>query len=45
MEQDSDIRNRVNEMAKKCHVAVTEGGSSHMALQKFIEDMVENIEA
>ncbi|KAL1200396.1 UDP-glycosyltransferase 71B5 [Cardamine amara subsp. amara] len=42
-QEDNDVRVRVKEMAEKCHVAVTEDGSSHVALQKFIQDVVENI--
>ncbi|CAH8316619.1 unnamed protein product [Eruca vesicaria subsp. sativa] len=40
MEQDSDVRNRVKEMAEKCHVALMDGGSSKAALRKFIEDVI-----
>ncbi|KAG2239179.1 hypothetical protein Bca52824_090039 [Brassica carinata] len=43
MEQDSDVRNRVTEMAEKCHVALIDGGSSKAALRKFIQDVVENV--
>nr|UTO68661.1 UDP-glucosyltransferase 10 [Isatis tinctoria] len=43
MEQDSDVRNRVKEMAEKCHVALTDGGSSQVALRKFIQDVIENV--
>ncbi|KAF8051058.1 hypothetical protein N665_1811s0005 [Sinapis alba] len=43
MEQDSDVRNRVKEMAEKCHVALMDGGSSETALRKFIQDVIENV--
>ncbi|KAJ0231182.1 UDP-glycosyltransferase 71B5 [Hirschfeldia incana] len=43
MEEGSDVKNRVNEMAEKCHVAVEDGGSSQVALRKFIRDVVENV--
>jgi len=43
MEQDSDVRSRVKEMAEKCHVALMDGGSSKTALQKFIQDVIENV--
>ncbi|CAE6194775.1 unnamed protein product [Arabidopsis arenosa] len=43
MEQDSDVRNKVKEMAEKCHVALMDGGSSKTALQKFIQDVIENV--
>ncbi|KAG2239178.1 hypothetical protein Bca4012_023943 [Brassica carinata] len=42
MEQDSDVRNRVTEMAEKCHVALMDGGSSKAALRKFIQDVIKN---
>ncbi|KAG7542821.1 UDP-glucuronosyl/UDP-glucosyltransferase [Arabidopsis thaliana x Arabidopsis arenosa] len=43
MEQDSEVRNRVKEMAEKCHVALMDGGSSQVALQTFIQDVTENV--
>lgn len=43
MEEDSDVRNRVNEVAEKCHVALMDGGSSKAALRKFIQDVLENV--
>ncbi|EOA19108.1 hypothetical protein CARUB_v10007776mg [Capsella rubella] len=43
MEQDSDVRNRAKEMAEKCHVALRDDGSSQVALQKFIQDIVKNV--
>ncbi|KAJ4912316.1 UDP-glycosyltransferase 71B5 [Raphanus sativus] len=43
MEEGSDVRNRVEEMAEKCHVALMEGGSSKVALKKFIQDVIENV--
>ncbi|KAJ0232762.1 UDP-glycosyltransferase 71B5 [Hirschfeldia incana] len=42
MEGGSDVRNRVKEMAEKCHVALVDGGSSKTALRKFIQDLIEN---
>ncbi|CAA7029887.1 unnamed protein product [Microthlaspi erraticum] len=44
MEQESDVRKRVKEMSEKCHVALMDGGSSHVALQKFSQHMTENLE-
>ncbi|CAD5327985.1 unnamed protein product [Arabidopsis thaliana] len=41
--EDSDVRSRVKEMAEKCHVALMDGGSSKTALQKFIQDVIENV--
>ncbi|XP_010488197.1 PREDICTED: UDP-glycosyltransferase 71B2-like [Camelina sativa] len=43
MEQDSDVRNRVKEISEKSHVALMDGGSSHVALLKFIQDVTKNI--
>ncbi|KFK39499.1 hypothetical protein AALP_AA3G251700 [Arabis alpina] len=43
MEQDSDVRKRVKEMSEKCHLALMDGGSSRIGLQKFIEDVMKNI--
>ncbi|EFH44474.1 hypothetical protein ARALYDRAFT_493361 [Arabidopsis lyrata subsp. lyrata] len=43
MEQDSEVRIRVKEMAEKCHVALMDGGSSQVALQTFIQDVTENL--
>ncbi|KFK23128.1 hypothetical protein AALP_AAs61551U000200 [Arabis alpina] len=45
MEEESDVRTRVKDMADKCHVALTEGGSSKVALRKFIQDVADNAEA
>ncbi|CAE5968084.1 unnamed protein product [Arabidopsis arenosa] len=42
MEQDSDVRKRVNEISEKCHVALMDGGSSEIALKEFIQDVTEN---
>nr|QGJ02394.1 UGT71B2 [Isatis tinctoria] len=42
MEQDN-VRDRVKEMSEKSHVSLMEGGSSHAALLKFIEDVTSNI--
>ncbi|AEE83580.1 UTP-glucose glucosyltransferase [Arabidopsis thaliana] len=44
MEQDSDVRNNVKEMAEKCHFALMDGGSSKAALEKFIQDVIENMD-
>ncbi|KAG7620556.1 UDP-glucuronosyl/UDP-glucosyltransferase [Arabidopsis suecica] len=44
MEQDSDVRNNVKEMAEKCHLALMDGGSSKAALEKFIQDVIENMD-
>ncbi|KAJ4912315.1 UDP-glycosyltransferase 71B5 [Raphanus sativus] len=43
MEEGSDVRNRVEEMAEKCHVALMDGGSLKVALRKFIQDVIENV--
>ncbi|CAA7019685.1 unnamed protein product [Microthlaspi erraticum] len=43
MEEDSEVRKRVKEMSEKCRVALTDGGSSRIALQKFIQDVKKNI--
>ncbi|XP_010488204.1 PREDICTED: UDP-glycosyltransferase 71B8-like [Camelina sativa] len=43
MEQDSDVRKRVMEMSEKCHVALSDGGSSQSALKLFIQDVTKNI--
>ncbi|CDY69477.1 BnaCnng63730D [Brassica napus] len=46
MEQDSEVRKRVKEMSKKCHAALgplMDGGSSRIAMQKFIQGVVKNI--
>ncbi|KAG7626128.1 UDP-glycosyltransferase 71B8 [Arabidopsis thaliana] len=43
MEQDSDVRNRVKEMSKKCHMALKDGGSSQSALKLFIQDVTKYI--
>ncbi|CAN8270376.1 unnamed protein product [Cochlearia groenlandica] len=43
MEQDSEVRKRVKDMSEKCHVALLDGGSSHTALNKFIQDVMMNI--
>ncbi|KAJ4894246.1 UDP-glycosyltransferase 71B6 [Raphanus sativus] len=43
MEQGSDVRKRVKETSEKCHVALMEGGSSRIALQKFVQDVMDNI--
>ncbi|CAN8258497.1 unnamed protein product [Cochlearia groenlandica] len=43
MEHGSDLRDRVKDMSEKSHVALTDGGSSHDALLKFIQDVTENI--
>uniref|UniRef100_A0A1J3E8A7 Glycosyltransferase n=1 Tax=Noccaea caerulescens TaxID=107243 RepID=A0A1J3E8A7_NOCCA len=43
MEKNSDVRDRVKEMSEKSHVALKDGGSSHAALLKFIQDVTDNI--
>ncbi|KAL0742951.1 hypothetical protein Bca4012_084464 [Brassica carinata] len=43
MEQGSDLRKRVKEVSEKCHVALMVGGSSRIALQKFVRDVTDNI--
>uniref|UniRef100_A0A1J3E2M2 Glycosyltransferase n=1 Tax=Noccaea caerulescens TaxID=107243 RepID=A0A1J3E2M2_NOCCA len=43
MEEDSEVRKRVKEMSEKCQVALKDGGSSRIALQKFIQDVTKNI--
>ncbi|CAA7029889.1 unnamed protein product [Microthlaspi erraticum] len=43
MEKSSDVRDRVKEMSEKSHVALMDGGSSHAALLKFIQDVTVNI--
>ncbi|KAL1197495.1 UDP-glycosyltransferase 71B7 [Cardamine amara subsp. amara] len=43
MQHDSDVRKRVKEMSEKCHVALMDGGSSRIALGKFVQDVMENI--
>ncbi|VVA98818.1 unnamed protein product [Arabis nemorensis] len=45
MEHDSEVRKRVSDMSKKCHLALTDGGSSRIALQKFIQDVLKNIDS
>ncbi|EOA30432.1 hypothetical protein CARUB_v10013556mg [Capsella rubella] len=43
MEEDSDVRNKVKEMSEKSHIALMDGGSSHVSLLKFIQDVTKNI--
>ncbi|KAF8090245.1 hypothetical protein N665_0482s0038 [Sinapis alba] len=43
MELDSDVKDRVKEMSEKSHVALMEGGSSHTAILKFIQDVTKNL--
>ncbi|XP_019096423.1 PREDICTED: UDP-glycosyltransferase 71B7-like [Camelina sativa] len=43
LEQDSEVRKRVKEISEKCHMALTDGGSSQTALQTFIQDVMKNI--
>ncbi|CAF2099433.1 unnamed protein product [Brassica rapa] len=43
MEQGSDVRKRVKEISQKCHVALMDGGSSRIALRKFLQDVSDNI--
>ncbi|KAG2316062.1 hypothetical protein Bca52824_019184 [Brassica carinata] len=42
MQQDSDVRDRVRKMSEMSHMAVIDGGSSHDALVKFIQDVTGN---
>ncbi|KFK39498.1 hypothetical protein AALP_AA3G251600 [Arabis alpina] len=43
MEQDSEVRKRVKETSEKCYLALMDGGSSQTNLEKFIQDVTENI--
>ncbi|KAG2317439.1 hypothetical protein Bca4012_068336 [Brassica carinata] len=43
MEKDSDVRDRVRKMSEKSRMAVMDGGSSHAAIVKFIQDVTRNI--
>ncbi|KAG2317434.1 hypothetical protein Bca52824_020556 [Brassica carinata] len=43
MNKDGEVRKRVKEMSKKCHAALVVGGSSRIAMRKFIQDVVKNI--
>ncbi|EOA32184.1 hypothetical protein CARUB_v10015440mg [Capsella rubella] len=43
MEQDSEVRKRVKEMSEKCHVALMDGGTSQTSLERFIQDVMNNI--
>ncbi|CAN8268825.1 unnamed protein product [Cochlearia groenlandica] len=43
MDNDCELKNRVNEMSEKCHVALRDGGSSQAALKKFIQNVIDNI--
>ncbi|KAL0816041.1 hypothetical protein Bca101_072485 [Brassica carinata] len=43
MEQGSDVRKRVKEISEKCTVALMDGGSSRIALRKFLQDVADNI--
>ncbi|EOA30465.1 hypothetical protein CARUB_v10013590mg [Capsella rubella] len=42
MDKDGDVRKKVKEMSKKCHLALMEGGSSWIAMGKFIEDVTKS---
>ncbi|WCJ28112.1 UDP-Glycosyltransferase superfamily protein [Euphorbia peplus] len=42
MEQDSKIRKNVKEMSEKSKMVSVEGGSSYAALNRFIEDVMDN---
>ncbi|KAJ4897577.1 UDP-glycosyltransferase 71B2 [Raphanus sativus] len=41
MKQDSDVRDGVKKMSEMSHMAVMDGGSSHAALVKFIQDVTD----
>ncbi|XVE72397.1 hypothetical protein DITRI_Ditri11bG0036200 [Diplodiscus trichospermus] len=43
MEQDSDVRKRAKEMSEKSRKALMNGGSSHSALCRFINDVMDNM--
>ncbi|KAL1197497.1 UDP-glycosyltransferase 71B8 [Cardamine amara subsp. amara] len=43
MEEDSDVRKRVDEMSQNCRVALMDGGSSRKALKIFIQDVIKNL--
>uniref|UniRef100_A0A1J3CGX7 Glycosyltransferase n=1 Tax=Noccaea caerulescens TaxID=107243 RepID=A0A1J3CGX7_NOCCA len=43
MEQDGDMSMRLKEISRKIHMALMDGGSSSVALKKFVQDVVENI--
>ncbi|KAE8690110.1 putative UDP-glucose flavonoid 3-O-glucosyltransferase 3 [Hibiscus syriacus] len=43
MEQDSDVRKRMKEMSDKSRKALTNSGSSHSTLYRFIDDIINNI--
>ncbi|VVA98817.1 unnamed protein product [Arabis nemorensis] len=45
MEQHSEVRKRVKEMSEKCHLALMDGGSSRIGLQRFIQDVLKNIDS
>ncbi|CAN8258503.1 unnamed protein product [Cochlearia groenlandica] len=41
MEHDSDMRKRVKDMSDKLHTAHMEGGSSNIAMRKFVQDVID----
>ncbi|CAM8993803.1 unnamed protein product [Rhodiola kirilowii] len=43
MEEESEVRKKVNLMMEKCRGAVVEGGSSYTYLQQFLDDLRKNI--
>ena len=43
MEHDSDVRKRVREMSEKSRKAVSIGGSSHLYLDRLIDDVLNNV--
>ncbi|CAF2099452.1 unnamed protein product [Brassica rapa] len=43
MEQDGEIRKRVEEMSEQFHMALMDGGSSTHAMRKFVQHVIENI--
>ena len=43
MEHDRDVRKRVREMSEKSRKAVSGGGSSHLHLDRLIDDVLNNV--
>ncbi|XVF71101.1 hypothetical protein PTKIN_Ptkin12aG0008100 [Pterospermum kingtungense] len=43
MEQNNNIRKKVKEMSEKSRKALMDGGSSHFALCRFINDVMDNL--
>ncbi|KAJ8770444.1 hypothetical protein K2173_017935 [Erythroxylum novogranatense] len=44
MDHDGEVRRKVKDISEKSRQALTEGGSSHRSLGRFIEDVICNIE-